>query len=248
MRHAFSILCGITALLAKICGANPAGYSKIALFNISDIDVLPAADAVTGIAATDITMKATKKGFEIPFTEETGEFDEPLDGEIDAQTIKPMIKFTLAGRIATTVAIIQKMIGGRYIAIITFLDGKKIIVGSINTPLRLKKADFKSGAYGSNTRKGFEFEMMASSARVAARTTTIIKQLNLPQIQDMCRELVNTIQTGTGSYNEFLTRWGYDDEQKKSIAELQKVMAEYFPQMDDYIQRAVDPTQAPGYK
>ena len=32
------------------------------------------------------------------------------------------------------------------------------------------------------------------------------------------------------------------------IAELQKVFAEYFPQMGDYIQRAVDPTQAPGYK
>lgn len=32
------------------------------------------------------------------------------------------------------------------------------------------------------------------------------------------------------------------------IAELQKVFGEYFPQMNDYIQRAVDPTQAPGYK
>lgn len=32
------------------------------------------------------------------------------------------------------------------------------------------------------------------------------------------------------------------------VAELQKVFVEYFPQMNDYIQRAVDPTQAPGYK
>jgi uncharacterized Ntn-hydrolase superfamily protein len=32
------------------------------------------------------------------------------------------------------------------------------------------------------------------------------------------------------------------------IAELGRVFAEYFPQMNDYIQRAVDPTQAPGYK
>jgi hypothetical protein len=61
--------------------------------------------------------------------------------------------------------------------------------------------------------------MMASSATVAARTTKIIQQLNLPQIQLMCRELVATIQTGTGSYTDFLTRWGYDDEQKKSIAQ-----------------------------
>jgi hypothetical protein len=60
-------------------------------------------------------------------------------------------------------------------------------------------------------------EMMASSATVAARTTKMIEALNLPQIQAMCRELASTIQTGTGSYTEFLTRWGYDDEQKQSI-------------------------------
>lgn len=60
-------------------------------------------------------------------------------------------------------------------------------------------------------------DMVASSATVTARTTKIIQQLNLPQIQDLCRELVNTINTGTGSYSEFLTQWGYDDEQKHSI-------------------------------
>ena len=32
------------------------------------------------------------------------------------------------------------------------------------------------------------------------------------------------------------------------VAELQRLFAEYFPQIDDYILRAVDPTQAPGYK
>lgn len=32
------------------------------------------------------------------------------------------------------------------------------------------------------------------------------------------------------------------------IAQLERIFAEYFPQMNDYIQRAVDPTQAPGYK
>jgi hypothetical protein len=61
-------------------------------------------------------------------------------------------------------------------------------------------------------------EMMASSATVAARTTKIINQLNLPQIQEMCRELVDTINTGTGEYSDFLMRWGYDDEQKTAIA------------------------------
>jgi hypothetical protein len=63
-------------------------------------------------------------------------------------------------------------------------------------------------------------EMMESSATVAARTTKMIQALNLPQIQDMFRDLVSTIETGTGSYTEFLTRWGYDDEQKQSIGQI----------------------------
>jgi hypothetical protein len=63
-------------------------------------------------------------------------------------------------------------------------------------------------------------EMIASSATVAARTTKMIQALNLPQIQDMFRDLVSTIETGTGSYTEFLTRWGYDDEQKQSIGQV----------------------------
>ncbi len=62
-------------------------------------------------------------------------------------------------------------------------------------------------------------DMMASSATVATRTTNIIQQLNLPQIQEMCRDLVATIQTGAGTYTEFLTRWGYDEEQKNAIAQ-----------------------------
>lgn len=60
-------------------------------------------------------------------------------------------------------------------------------------------------------------EMAASSLMVATRTIAIVKQLNLPQIQEMCRELLVTTTTGNGGYSEFLTRWGYDAEQKKAI-------------------------------
>ncbi len=62
-------------------------------------------------------------------------------------------------------------------------------------------------------------EMAASSARVAARTTKIIQQLNLPQIQAMCRDLVATIERRSDKYNDFLNRWGYDEEQKNAIAQ-----------------------------
>jgi hypothetical protein len=63
-------------------------------------------------------------------------------------------------------------------------------------------------------------DMAASSATVAARTIKIVQQLNLPQIQIMCRDLVDTINNGNGTYSDFLTRWGYDDEQKQSIAQV----------------------------
>jgi hypothetical protein len=62
-----------------------------------------------------------------------------------------------------------------------------------------------------------DHEMVAASAAVATRTSKIICQLNLPQIQDLCQELSTTINTGTGAYSDFLTRWGYDEEQKNSI-------------------------------
>ncbi len=70
-----------------------------------------------------------------------------------------------------------------------------------------------------------DLEMAASSATVAARTIKIIQQLNLPRIQEMCRELVNTINTGTGSYTDFLARWGYDEEQKNSIGQVVSQLA-----------------------
>jgi uncharacterized Ntn-hydrolase superfamily protein len=37
------------------------------------------------------------------------------------------------------------------------------------------------------------------------------------------------------------------DWHEEPLSELRRVFAEYFPQMDAYIQRAVDPTKAPGY-
>ncbi len=64
-----------------------------------------------------------------------------------------------------------------------------------------------------------DLDMAASSATVATRTIAIVQQLNLPQIREMCRELVDTIQGNTDKYADFLTRWGYDDEQKNAIAQ-----------------------------
>jgi hypothetical protein len=41
----------------------------------------------------------------------------------------------------------------------------------------------------------------------------------------MVKQLLETIQTGSGEYQSFLERWGYDSEQQEAIAQaLQPLM------------------------
>jgi hypothetical protein len=67
-------------------------------------------------------------------------------------------------------------------------------------------------------RRNQDLEKSQSSITVARRSAEMIKQLNLPKINQLGRQLLTTIQTGNGEYTDFLNRWGYDDEQRTTIA------------------------------
>ncbi len=60
-------------------------------------------------------------------------------------------------------------------------------------------------------------DMANNSAQVADRSRKLMVILKLPLIQEICQQLLQSIHTGTGTYVEFLERWGYDDEQKSAI-------------------------------
>lgn len=60
-------------------------------------------------------------------------------------------------------------------------------------------------------------EMAEKSARVTERSLNLINQLSLSQIKEKIELLIKTIQKEKGIYQEFLNRWGYDDEQKQAI-------------------------------
>ncbi len=62
-------------------------------------------------------------------------------------------------------------------------------------------------------------EMAKSSAQVRQRSANLITMIQLPIIFTLCQEMLTNIYTNTGKYQEFFTRWGYDDQQKKLIAE-----------------------------
>lgn len=60
-------------------------------------------------------------------------------------------------------------------------------------------------------------KMAEKSARVIQRSLNLINQLSLSQIKEKIELLIKTIQEEKGVYQEFLNRWGYDDEQKQAI-------------------------------
>ena len=67
-------------------------------------------------------------------------------------------------------------------------------------------------------RRNNDRENAQSSEQVARRNANLIKQLNLDLITEELNKLNTTINTGEGSYQEFLQQWGYDDEQKEMIS------------------------------
>ncbi|MEY2832708.1 MAG: hypothetical protein RLZZ574_1966 [Cyanobacteriota bacterium] len=60
-------------------------------------------------------------------------------------------------------------------------------------------------------------ESVAGSQKVCRRTCNLIQQLNLQLIKKKLREIQNTIENGTGEYQEFIERWDYSPKQKKAI-------------------------------
>lgn len=60
-------------------------------------------------------------------------------------------------------------------------------------------------------------EMATNSRRVQQRSTQLIQQLQLPELTTRIDQLSSSAATGSGAYQEFLQRWGYDAEQRQAI-------------------------------
>lgn len=62
--------------------------------------------------------------------------------------------------------------------------------------------------------------MAQGSERVRSRTTCLIQQLPASPLSEKLQTLRDTIATGKGDYQSFLSRWGYDAEQQQAIADV----------------------------
>ncbi|MBF2057018.1 MAG: hypothetical protein IGQ45_07300 [Cyanobacterium sp. T60_A2020_053] len=59
--------------------------------------------------------------------------------------------------------------------------------------------------------------MAESSQTVTKRTIVLMEELNLVEVEQKLAEMKKTINNSEGIYQQFLTRWGYDNEQKQAI-------------------------------
>lgn len=67
--------------------------------------------------------------------------------------------------------------------------------------------------------------MAQGSDRVRSRSLGLMQQLQLPQITSRAQQLHDSAVTGEGADQAFLTRWGYDAEQRQEIQQaLQQIL------------------------
>jgi hypothetical protein len=62
-------------------------------------------------------------------------------------------------------------------------------------------------------------EMAANSQKVSRNCANLINKLQLDLLQAKLQEMATSITTNSGEYQDFLAKWGYNDEQKQAMLE-----------------------------
>ena len=98
-------------------------------------------------------------------------------------------------------------------AILKALSSSSTIVSDI----LVKNLAMSTASALTHQRNG-DLEQSAGSLIVQQRTLNLLSLLKLPESGEKISSLALTIKNGTGDYQGFLERWGYDTEQKEAIA------------------------------
>lgn len=77
-----------------------------------------------------------------------------------------------------------------------------------------------SSAAALKHRRNDDEETAQGSDQVRSRTTNLIKQVNMEQVQELAADLRESAVTGEGNYQAFLKRWQYDAEQREIITQV----------------------------
>jgi hypothetical protein len=102
-------------------------------------------------------------------------------------------------------------------AIITALKTAPDVVA----PLLVKNL-VMSTAMAITHRRNQKEELATGSERVQGRSLNLIQHLQTAQLTEQAAALAHSLHTGNGTYQAFLTRWGYDAEQQQAMAQALK--------------------------
>jgi hypothetical protein len=160
-------MCNIAAAITTPCGPNPAGIAKMWLTAVGNVQSLPAVTAATHQYDGDIIMVAGQWFYGVSFLETTARFKENITGPVGGQSISLVLEITVAGNEGSKRSTINGMLGGRYIAVVQYVDGRYAVLGSKTTPVRLEKADYDTGVQEGNDINGFKLELKGSQAQYA---------------------------------------------------------------------------------
>jgi hypothetical protein len=73
-------------------------------------------------------------------------------------------------------------------------------------------------------RRNGKEEMAQGSERVQRRSENLVQQLQMPEVMEKAAQCQASAASGTGEYQEFLDRWGYDAEQRQKIADVMGIV------------------------
>ncbi|NJR66524.1 MAG: hypothetical protein HC772_16350 [Leptolyngbyaceae cyanobacterium CRU_2_3] len=97
-------------------------------------------------------------------------------------------------------------------AVVSALQSSPTIVAEL-----LVKNLVMSSAMAITHRRHQNEPMAQGSDRVRQRSAHLIQKIQLPEVAEIAQQLQASAATGTGEYQEFLDRWGYDAEQRHTI-------------------------------
>jgi hypothetical protein len=93
----------------------------------------------------------------------------------------------------------------------------------IVSELLVKNLAMSAGMAITHRRNGQE-DRAQGSDRVQRRSANLIQQLQMPEVATKVVQCQASATSGTGEYQEFLERWGYDAEQRQKIAQVMEAL------------------------
>lgn len=186
----------------------------ISSYIVSQLPTIP--NDVSFSASIELTQQLLKQIW-TPSAETSSEVtEEALDEAAIAQTVSALVQSKPGARgfFATYLTGDQTPTKPHHPGIVSGLQ----LVPEQTTDLLTKNLAMSTAMMLTHSRQD-NSEMMMQSAQVQSRSLDLIEVLKMPSLRQSLTQLRDSAATNGGVFEAFLSRWGYDTEQRQHIKE-----------------------------